>query len=138
MRQIHFTAFVRPEPQGSVKAFMIGGKPRLTTDNTKLKPFRSEVTRCAMLAMRDAGHELPMAGKHVPVEMTADFFFAKPDSIGKKRMYPSVKPDVDKVCRGLLDAMTGVAFLDDAQVIAVYARKHYGTPERVEVYVTTI
>jgi Holliday junction resolvase RusA-like endonuclease len=138
MSQISFTAFATPQPQGSVKAFMIGGKPRLTTDNSKLKPFRSEVTRCAMMAMRDASYELPMAGKHVPVEINADFFFAKPESIGKKRLYPSVKPDVDKICRSLLDSMTGVAFHDDAQVIAINARKHYGMPERVEVTVTTI
>jgi crossover junction endodeoxyribonuclease RusA len=138
MSQISFTAYVTPQPQGSVKAFMIGGKPRLTTDNSKLKPFRSEVTRCAMLAMRDASYELPMAAKHVAVELAVDFFFAKPASVGKKRPYPIVKPDIDKTCRSVLDSLTGVAFHDDAQVIAINARKHYGMPERVEVTVTTI
>jgi Holliday junction resolvase RusA-like endonuclease len=129
---------MKAQPQGSVKAFMIGGRPRLTTDNSNLKPFRSEVTECAKTAMWNAGYQEPMAGKHVAVELAVDFFFAKPASVGKKRPYPTVKPDIDKTCRSVLDSLTGIAFHDDAQVIAINARKHYGSPERVEVTVTTI
>lgn len=134
-QRLSFVAYVHPEPQGSAKAFVIGGKARVTTDNAKLKPFRSEVTRCAMMAMRDTGRELPFAGKHVPVEVAISFYFAKPDSVSKKRTLPSVKPDADKLIRGVFDALSGVAFHDDAQVVVVRARKLYGTPERVEVLV---
>lgn len=135
---LSFTAYVHAEPQGSVKAFMIGGKARLTTDNIKLKPFRSEVTRCAMVAARDAGIELPMATKHVPVRVMINFYLARGASIPKKRLYPCVKPDVDKLIRSCLDSLTGVAFHDDGQVVEVCARKQYGIPERVVINIGVI
>lgn len=109
----------------------------MTTDNAKLKPFRSEVTRCAMLAVSEAGIAMPMAAKHIPVEVAVSCYFAKPDS-AKKRTVPSVKPDADKCLRSVLDALTGVAFHDDAQVCIARIRKLYGTPERVEVYVSIL
>lgn len=135
---LSFTAYVHPEPQGSSKAFVIAGRAHITSSNTKLKPFRSEVTRCAMVAARDENINLPMAVKHVPVRVEVDFYIAKPDSIPKKRLYPSVKPDLDKLLRAVLDSLTGVAFHDDGQVIEAYPRKFYGSPERVEVKVTIL
>ena len=34
--------------------------------------------------------------------------------------------DIDKLCRGVLDALTGVVFADDAQVVRLTAGKNYG------------
>jgi len=33
--------------------------------------------------------------------------------------------DLDKLCRAILDALTGVAYLDDRQVVELDARKAY-------------
>ncbi len=44
-------------------------------------------------------------------------------------------PDVDKLARCALDALSGVVIKDDAQVVELYARKRYGEPERLEVAV---
>jgi len=133
-----FIAFVHPEPQGSAKAFVIAGKAHITSANSKLKPFRSELTRCAIVAARDASITLPMAAKHIPVRVDVDFYIAKGDSIPKKRVYPSVKPDADKLLRAVLDSLTGVGFHDDGQVVELVGRKFYGSPERVEVTVSII
>jgi Holliday junction resolvase RusA-like endonuclease len=138
MSILRFTAFVHPEPQGSSKAFIIAGRAHITSANTKLKPFRSEVTRCAIVAAKEANIAIPMAEKHVPVRVSFDCFFNRSESIPKKRLYPSVKPDIDKICRSVLDSLTGVAFYDDGQVVEIEANKHYGSPERVEVTVTTL
>jgi len=137
--EIRFTAYVTPTPQGSMKGFVLpgkwGAKPRaiLTSDNKKLKPYRGEVTREAMVALRDAGVEEPFAEKHVPVSMVLDFYFQRPPSIPKKRVGMVVKPDIDKLIRSTTDAMTGIIYADDAQIVELSVRKHYGTPERVEV-----
>jgi Holliday junction resolvase RusA-like endonuclease len=137
--EVRFTAFVKPEPQGSSKAFIVkgkwGGKDRavITSDNKDLKTFRGEVTREAIRALVEANIQRPMAGKHVPVCLVADFYFQRPPSIPKKRTEMVVRPDCDKVLRAATDAMTGVIWEDDAQVVAVTARKYYGTPERVEI-----
>ncbi len=138
MSTLSFVAYVHPEPQGSAKAFVIAGKAHITSSNAKLKPFRSEVTRCAMIAARDMGIVLPMAGKHIPVSVHFDAYLEKPDSVPKKRKRPSVKPDCDKICRSILDSLSGVAFKDDGQVVEIVAKLYYGSPERVEVIVSII
>ena len=126
--------------KGFVLPGKMGAKPRaiLTSDNKKLKPYRGEVTREAMVALGKAGIAEPFAEKHVPVSIIFDFYLQKPESAPKKRECPSVKPDLSKLIRSTEDAMTGILYADDAQVVSIEARKHYGTPERVEVSVRTI
>ena len=36
------------------------------------------------------------------------------------------RPDLDKLCRAALDAMTGVVYVDDAQVAILSAAKEWG------------
>jgi len=142
VKQVKFTVYAKPVPQGSMRGFVVKGKwgakdrAVLTSDNSKLKPFRGEVTREAMVALRDAGLSEPMAEKHVPVSLVIDFYFQRPASTPKKRKEMVVRPDADKCIRGLLDSLTGVIYADDAQVVEISARKHYGVPERVEVSAT--
>jgi Holliday junction resolvase RusA-like endonuclease len=137
--QIHFTAYARPEPQGSMKGFVLPGKgsakPRaiLTSVNSKMKPYRNEVSRVAIVAVADAGSGMPVAGKHVPVGLCLDFYLARPESIPKKRTRLVVKPDIDKLVRSTSDALSGILYADDAQIVDLNVRKHYGSPERVEV-----
>jgi Holliday junction resolvase RusA-like endonuclease len=38
---------------------------------------------------------------------------------------PSGRPDLDKLIRAALDALTGVVYRDDAQIVMLYARKVY-------------
>lgn len=48
---------------------------------------------------------------------------------------PAVRPDVDKWLRRVLDALSGVVYADDGQVVEVVARKRYGDPARAEIAV---
>lgn len=133
-RGICFVCFCHPEPQGSARGFPIqrqNGKMgvSITSDNRKLKPFRQAIAQTAMLAIDTR----PFAAKHIPVRMEIDFYFQKPASAPKKRLFPVVKPDADKLARSIFDALTGIVFADDAQVIDCRVRKHYGTPERIEI-----
>lgn len=143
-KQIRFTVYARPEPQGSVRGFVYQGqfdkKPRaiITTNNKKLKPYRQELTHTVMAALQEAEIVSPMAGKHIPVGVVLDFYLERPASIPKKRTCVVVKPDLDKLVRSSLDALTGTAFLDDAQVVRLVARKHYGVPERAEISVIVL
>lgn len=128
-----FTVYVKPQPQGSAKAFVRGRHAVVTSDNAKLKPFRNEVTAVVLRACRDANESTPLAVKHEPVDLTLDFFFERPPSIPRKRQAMVVKPDLDKLARATMDALTGVIFADDAQVTVLSVAKHYGSPERVEI-----
>ena len=132
-----FTVYARSEPQGSSRGFPIrraNGKIGvvITSANSKLKPFRHICAQTAVVAMSSAGCPMPFADKHVPVRVKLDCYFQKPESVSKKRLFPVVKPDIDKLLRALLDSWTGVLFSDDAQVCSVDISKHYGVPERIE------
>lgn len=144
MRQIQFVAYCTPQPQGSIKGFVLPGKngkgPRaiLTTDNKRLKPFRSELTRCAMVAMGEQGITEPFAEKHVPVQLAITLIFNKPKSVSKKRSKMVVKPDIDKLLRSCLDSLTGIIYADDAQVVDVRIKKDYGPVEGAGVLATIL
>jgi len=109
------------------------GKAIVTQSNKKMLPYRQMVSQTAAVTFRGR-----MAGKHVPVEMVVRFFLAKPPSAPKKREYPSVKPDIDKLERCILDALTGIAYVDDGQVVGMDKKKLYGLPERTEITVKAL
>lgn len=126
-----FTVFGHPQPQGSSRAFFVKslGRSVITTTNTKLKPWRQQVSETAMTLP-----DVKPFGNDSPVKMTLDFYFARPKS-AKKRPGMTVKPDVDKLTRAIFDALKGIVLHDDSQVVSVTANKHYGDPERVDILV---
>lgn len=64
-----------------------------------------------------------------PAAVSLEFSVPKPKSAPKKRdVLPHKRPDLDKLVRAALDAMSGVAFRDDAQIVDITATKRYGTP----------
>ncbi len=63
------------------------------------------------------------------VKVQLDFVMSKPKSA--KRAFPSVKPDLDKLVRAVLDGLTGVVYEDDSQVILISASKTYGDNQGV-------
>ena len=61
-----------------------------------------------------------------PVELEVMFYLDRPSSVSTvKRPYPTVPPDLDKLIRGVGDALTGVVYDDDSQVIRTLAWKTY-------------
>lgn len=46
---------------------------------------------------------------------------------------PAVKPDIDNIVKSILDALNGVAYYDDSEVIGLTAEKMYGENARVVV-----
>ena len=48
---------------------------------------------------------------------------------------PTKKPDVDNIIKAFLDAMNGIVYLDDCQVVDLHAKKIYGTVGMVQVYI---
>lgn len=135
---LEFTVYGRPEPQGSARAFVIGGKARITSANAKMKPFRSSVTQQARYTVAQMGLSEPVFGKHVPVRVVFHFSFRKPESVSMKRTHCVVKPDIDKLCRMAADALTGCVWHDDAQVVEMVAKKHYGPVEGLSISVEAL
>lgn len=139
---IRFTVLGRPQPAGSKKAFVNRhtGKVIVTEDAKRSKPWQQQVGDTA-LAHRDQLNGELLGG---PLELEVTFVLARPKGhfrTGKNAHLlrdsapsrPAVKPDTTKLLRAVEDALTGVLWRDDAQVVDQYARKVYGAPERVEI-----
>lgn len=107
-----------PVPKGSMKAFVRGGRPILTSDNPSLKGWEAIVR-----AQAQAHIPALIPG---PVSVSLAFACKRTQSLPKRReVAHQTKPDVDKLARAVLDALTGVAFSDDAQVTKLACTKRY-------------
>ncbi len=62
-----------------------------------------------------------------PVTVALEFVLPRPKSAPKTRTPAATKrPDVDKLARAILDAITGICVADDAQVTHLCAKKRLG------------
>lgn len=128
------------KPAGSKRGFRIPGTNgvRITDANPKAKSWKSQVAQVAGETM--AGRELLQG----PIEVSFQFFRPRPkghagknglSAEGRRMPWPAVKPDVLKLARGVEDALTGVVWRDDAQIVRELLAKEYGEPERVVISV---
>ena len=121
-----------PVPQGSMVARIAGKRAVVYASNEKkLRPWRSEVTRIARASWLDRGQ---LTG---PVRLDLVFVFERPVSV--KRARPSVFPDLDKLVRAVGDGVTDAGiWKDDGQVIRIVAEKVYGAAPGVHVSVSEV
>lgn len=121
---LHFRVYGIPRPKGSTRSFAHPKTGKVVTlhDNTQTKPWQSIVAAGARGACGYAG----VWDGPVGVHFTA--YLPRPRSVSvRKRPLPIVKPDLDKLERALLDALTGIIYHDDAQVCSSTSSKQYAT-----------
>lgn len=120
-----------PAPQGSHRAFVNRrtGRAIVTDDSPATRPWRTDVRAAATEHWSDA----PWPGA---IELHITFRFARPRGhTGKRGLLPSApdhkttKPDLDKLLRSTLDALTGIVIRDDAQVVGLAASKMWADDE---------
>lgn len=69
-----------------------------------------------------------------PLVMEVEFYFIPPKSWSKakqeraiaRKKYPTTRPDLDNLWKGVADALNGIVYKDDSQIVAVTCRKMYG------------
>lgn len=113
-----FRVYGEPVPQGSLK--VIHGRV-MHINGKKLREWRGKIQAAAL----QNGQSI-LDG---PVTVNCVFYVRRPKTVTRNE--PSVRPDLDKLIRAVLDALTGVAFVDDSQVVEIHASKHYGEPGMV-------
>jgi Holliday junction resolvase RusA-like endonuclease len=125
-----FTVYGLPVPQGSKNAIRQGPRTLIVErGRAKLNPWRGQIASTAAELL-----DSPIAG---PLEVELTFSMPRPKAhfrSGSRAnelrddapVYLSSRPDVDKLARAVLDALTGVAFLDDGQVASLVCAKVYG------------
>jgi len=131
-----FTVHGTPAPAGSKKAVPMGKRWGVIDDSKKSRPWKNLVAQHAGDAM--AGRELLQG----PLHLVLRFYVRRPKAhfgaSGAIRpaapRWPAQKPDATKLLRAVEDAMQGVVYRNDSQVVAQFVTKEWG-PERVEVEV---
>lgn len=123
-----------PVPQGSSRAFARNGRAHIVSTSARLSAWRTDIATEARAAM--AGRA-PVTG---PVRVQLDFVPAvRPAAhflpANLRRMHPELRldapvwmasaPDADKLGRAGLDAMTGVVYADDRQVVVLHITKRW-------------
>jgi Holliday junction resolvase RusA-like endonuclease len=81
-----------------------------------------------------------------PIVMTVRVYRGIPKSLSKKlipeaeagRIRPSSRPDADNYLKSCLDALNGIAFKDDSQVVSVHVHKFYSSTPRTEIEISEL
>ena len=136
---LNFVVLSRAAPQGSKRHL---GNGIMVESCNRVKPFRSDVRDAALSATPtdwDLGLEY---------HLRADFHFRRPAShLTTKGALTKAAPlhptgrqigDTDKLLRALCDAMTGVVWFDDSQVIDITAKKRYFDRDQVIISISPV
>jgi len=125
--EIRFEVLGNPVTQGSGKAINDrSGHARFIPDHrAPLAAWRTDIHNAAEKAA-----EGRFAPKGTPVWVVASFRLQRPKSAPRRVIRPTTKPDIDKLARASLDAMTGVVFADDSQVVSLALSKCYALPDQ--------
>lgn len=106
----------RPAPQGS-KSYR--GNQRFTEASKYLPAWRKAIVQAIKVEIEESQ---TISKFDTPVKVNLDFFIERPKN--PKFAYPGTTPDLDKLVRGVFDAVTqsGV-WTDDALVVQLQARE---------------
>lgn len=119
-RSVQFRVIGEAQPKGSMRSFIPKGWTRaiLTDSNPRVKGWQQLVAEQAQQVAAD--------GLFVgPVAMGVVFHLPRPQSLPKRVLHHTKKPDLDKLVRAMKDALKGILYSDDSQVVRLVARKQY-------------
>lgn len=126
-----FTVFA--EPQGKAR-------PRVTSHGAYTPKKTKDYERLVQLEYKSSGGK-DYGDKQLQVEITANFQIpkSKPRKVRVDmlagRIRPTKKPDCDNIAKAILDALNGIAYHDDSQIVTLAVDKWY-TPDEPCVIVT--
>ncbi|QTH44934.1 RusA family crossover junction endodeoxyribonuclease [Cohnella sp. LGH] len=135
---IAFTVYGEPVAQGRPRASTVSGHVRLY-DPAKSRDYKDYVRLAA-------AEHAPSKLLEGPLAVMVTAYRSIPKSFSKKKaaaaeageVYPISKPDADNYLKGVKDALKGVMWVDDSQVVDAYARKRYSFKPRIEVKIRQI
>jgi crossover junction endodeoxyribonuclease RusA len=136
---VSFTVYGDAKPGGSKKAFAHPHTGRIiVVEDSKNKPWRQEVANAGLGVVPIGGAPLFPDG---PLGLELVFFRPRPRAhyraSGEVRdrapACPTTRPDVLKLARAVEDALTGVLWRDDSQIVDERLLKRWGEPARVEI-----
>jgi len=136
---VQFTIPGKPVPKARARVTMVGGFARAYTPKTTVD-YEKKVAAIARAAMRGVDPS------SAPIEIMLELRMEIPASWSKaKRLAASTglvratkKPDADNVLKGVKDALNGICWVDDSQVVVLTVRKLYAAEPCVVVAVRVV
>lgn len=125
------------------------GRPKFSTFNGHAVAYTPQKTvnyeNLVKLSYQQQCREKPFP-KEISLRAEIYAYFAIPKSVSKIRhsmmlkgdINPTKKPDLDNIAKSILDALNGIAYYDDSQIVAMGICKKYSDNPRVEVYIDTL
>lgn len=118
------------EPQGKAR-------PRFSTRNGYVQTYTASKTKSYENQIAEA-YKGKIYDGYISIDIKA--YFGIPKSATKKNrlamlqneIKPSKKPDADNIAKIVLDALNGIAYIDDKQVICLKVEKEYSETPRIE------
>lgn len=122
------------EPKGK-------SRPRFTKSGNTYTPKETSEYEALVAMTYKSKSKGEYFDKGVPLRMVIIAYYGIPKKAGKRKseqmalgeIRPQKKPDLDNVIKIIMDALNGVAYHDDAQVVTVQAHKFYSLHPRVEI-----
>lgn len=119
------------------------GRPRLTTKGGYAHAYDPPKSRAYKKQMQAyiKKHYPDVTPSSSPLVITLRFYRKIPKSFSKTKtqqaeealLVPVTKPDLDNYIKGTLDALNGIAWADDKQIVGIYASKRYSATPRTEI-----
>ena len=133
---VMYTVYGEPVGKGRPR-FARRGNFVSTYSPQKTKTYEDEIRMMAKAAM---GSSEPL---ETPVTVAIYIRVGIPTSFSKQKrkdalegiLKPTKKPDADNILKCFLDAMNGIVYLDDKQVVNIHLTKLYAEIPAVEVMV---
>ena len=135
-----FTVLGKPAPQGSKRHV---GRGVMVESSKRCKPWRQDVRHTALDLRPDDWY----ANMDAAITLSVVFIFARPKSHFRAngQLKPSAPAhctgrigDVSKLVRAVEDAMTGILYNDDAQIISLIAHRRFANDREQPCAIITV
>ena len=114
------------------------GRPRVTRNGTYTPRKTKDYEKLVQYSFRNQYKGQALQGA---LKIKIDFYMYIPKNTSKKRrklkndkqILPTKKPDFDNLTKSITDALNGLAFKDDNQIVEAHIYKYYSDDPRAEV-----
>jgi Holliday junction resolvase RusA-like endonuclease len=132
----------KAEAAGSKRGFVRGGRVQIVDANPNAKSWKAQVRDTAAEALARAGRMPLIPG---PLFLDVVEYRVRPQghytttgnlsAEGRRKPFPTSAPDRGKTLRALEDALSGVLYFDDSQVVDGRVAKRWGSAAQTVVIV---
>ena len=123
-------------------------RPRITTAGKFPRMYKVKADNTYREKLYWEAKQLNMKPISRPTQIAVDIkvYRAIPKSFSKVRQLqarkgvirPTTKPDIDNYVKQIFDALNGLVWEDDAQIVTIHGRKFYDLIPRLDIEISTL